>query len=425
MANYVLLDRIELNDAAASVTFDNIPQSGYTDLKVVISARNSINSDQLWVGYNSSTTGFTSRILYGNNATAQSTLFTNRYVGTGEASAMTANTFGNAELYIPNYAGSANKSVSADSVTEANSTTTNQNYQVLAAQLWSNTAPITSIQILGNSGSFVANSTFSLYGIAAVGTTPAIAPKADGGNVIGTDGTYWYHQFNTNGTFTPQVGLTCEVLVVGGGGPGGYYTAAAGGGAGGYRTATGLSITSSSAVTVGAGGPGTQSYVLGTNGTASVFSTISASGGGAGASNGTGIQAGRAGGSGGGGTNGGATGIGGAGNIGAYSPVEGYKGGDSTSWNASGGGSSAAGVAVTSSSNTASGGAGTSNSITGSAVTYAVGGTSFGSGVSIDKTPGAPNTGNGGQGGGSRTSAPSSYGSNGGSGVVIIRYPVN
>jgi len=36
--NYVLLDRIELNADAASVTFDNIPQSGYTDLKLVVSA---------------------------------------------------------------------------------------------------------------------------------------------------------------------------------------------------------------------------------------------------------------------------------------------------------------------------------------------------------------------------------------------------
>jgi hypothetical protein len=39
MANYVLLERIELNASAASVTFANIPQTGYTDLKVVLSAR--------------------------------------------------------------------------------------------------------------------------------------------------------------------------------------------------------------------------------------------------------------------------------------------------------------------------------------------------------------------------------------------------
>ena len=37
--NYVLLETIELSQSAASVTFDNIPQTGYTDLKIVMSAR--------------------------------------------------------------------------------------------------------------------------------------------------------------------------------------------------------------------------------------------------------------------------------------------------------------------------------------------------------------------------------------------------
>jgi len=38
-ANYVLLERIELNASAASVVFNNIPQSGYTDLKIEMSVR--------------------------------------------------------------------------------------------------------------------------------------------------------------------------------------------------------------------------------------------------------------------------------------------------------------------------------------------------------------------------------------------------
>ena len=37
--NHVLLETIELTQNAASVTFDNIPQTGYTDLKVVVSGR--------------------------------------------------------------------------------------------------------------------------------------------------------------------------------------------------------------------------------------------------------------------------------------------------------------------------------------------------------------------------------------------------
>jgi hypothetical protein len=35
------LRNVELTQSAASVTFDNIPQTGYTDLKVVMSARQS------------------------------------------------------------------------------------------------------------------------------------------------------------------------------------------------------------------------------------------------------------------------------------------------------------------------------------------------------------------------------------------------
>ena len=37
--NYVLLERIELNATVSSVSFNNIPQTGYTDLKVDMSVR--------------------------------------------------------------------------------------------------------------------------------------------------------------------------------------------------------------------------------------------------------------------------------------------------------------------------------------------------------------------------------------------------
>ena len=158
----------------------------------------------------------------------------------------TASTFDSIDLYIPNYTSSNNKSFSVDSVAENNSATVNQ--LDLIAGLWSQTAAITSITFTSyNAANFVANSTFSLYGLAALGTTPAIAPKASGGNIIDYDGTYWIHTFNTNGTFTPQTGLTCDYLVVAGGGGGGVDSRGAGGGAGGYRTSAGTSGANSSA----------------------------------------------------------------------------------------------------------------------------------------------------------------------------------
>jgi hypothetical protein len=56
--------------------------------------------------------------------------------------------------------------------------------------------------------SFVQYSTFYLYGVAALGTTPAIVPYATGGDTIMTDGTYWYHTFVSSGTFTPAKALS-------------------------------------------------------------------------------------------------------------------------------------------------------------------------------------------------------------------------
>jgi hypothetical protein len=75
----------------------------------------------------------------------------------------TANTFGNGEIYIPNYAGSTQKSVSADAVAENNSAT--YIYSALNAGLWTGTAAITSIKLLIPSYNFVQYSTAYLYGV--------------------------------------------------------------------------------------------------------------------------------------------------------------------------------------------------------------------------------------------------------------------
>ena len=89
--------------------------------------------------------------------------------------------------------------------------------------------------------------------------------------------------------FYNPVPPTVEYLVVAGGGGGGASSQrlAGGGGAGGYRTASGLAVTAGSpiTVTVGAGGAGgtlsNSSLTFGNNGSNSVFSTITSTGGGA------------------------------------------------------------------------------------------------------------------------------------------------
>ena len=248
-ANYVLLERIELNASAASVTFANIPQTGYTDLLVSVSSRSSTAgvSQAIYIKFNAITTGYTSRNLYGSGTAVASNSSADGYIGEmATGSTATTSAFGSGSIYIPNYAGSTNKSYSTDWVTENNATAA---YAGFTAGLMSNTAAITSITL---TSSFVQYSTFSLYGIAALGTTPAIAPKASGGNVIATDGTYWYHAFRTSGTFTPAVSLTADCLVIAGGG-GGFSSPSNGSGVGGAG---------------GAGGGGAGGKTKGTAGTA-------------------------------------------------------------------------------------------------------------------------------------------------------------
>ena len=453
-ANYVLLERIELNASASSVTFANIPQSGYTDLKVVVSARSSFSAaiEGLAVRFNGDTTSgnYTGKRLYGDGSNANSD--SSSYALFMDGATATASTFASIDLYIPNYLSSNSKSYSAEPAQENNTTTA---YLGLNAGRWSGTSAISSITFTSeNSANFVSGSTFSLYGLAAVGTTPVIAPKASGGNRIDYDGTYWIHTFTTTGAFVPAVGLTCDYLVVAGGGAGGFGAANVGGagGAGGMRctvTATGgggslesaIAVTSGTSytITVGAGGAGASSANDGTNGNDSIFSTITATGGGGGAgtSLGSGVaRAGKSGGSGGGASywNGG-TASGGA----ATPSGQGFKGGDITSSvnnnraGAGGGGAGVAGANVTVNGRGTAGGNGVATSISGTSTTYAGGGGGAGD---SPPTGYAGGTGGGGAGAwaGSATSGTTNTGGggggmndtgtsgSGGSGIVIIRY---
>jgi hypothetical protein len=287
-----------------------------------------------------------------------------------------------------------------------------------------------------------------------------------------TSGNFKIHSFTGPGTFSVTCGgnpagsnTVDYVVVAGGGGGGGSH--GAGGGAGGYREAIGNApdytaspLASSTAlavstqcypITVGAGGttgfPGPGGYGRGTSGANSIFSTITSTGGGGGA---TGCNSpdinGFPGGSGGGGSTVSPSSLGckGSGNTPPVSPPQGKNGGDGTSDQATyrdGGGGGGATVGGTSHPNPSSppdgnpGGAGTSSSITASPVTYAGGGggggsSNGGSGGSGGGGTGGTNgsgtagsgTANKGGGAGGAGGAASDRGGSGGSGVVVIRY---
>jgi hypothetical protein len=147
---------------AANIEFTSIPAT-YTDLVVFFSVRNSAGGIDVNIQFNSSTSNLSSKYLYGNGSSVAS--------GTGASSiemvgmtksTWTANTFGNVQVYIPNYASSNFKPVSVDSVNEQNAT---EAWEVITTGLWSNTSAITSLKLLPGTGNFVQYSTATLYGI--------------------------------------------------------------------------------------------------------------------------------------------------------------------------------------------------------------------------------------------------------------------
>ena len=258
--------------------------------------------------------------------------------------------------------------------------------------------------------------------------------------------------FTTTGTFNVPTGITAvDVLVVAGGG-GSCFHHCGGGGAGGliYRPAFTVTPGASIPVTVGDGAPVTPSQATAPRGQDSVFSTLTAKGGGGGNTDGNPSQ-------------GGPTGPGGSGAGAGYNPAHngqpgvatqpgqpgdsgtfgfGNPGGNgfytSPPTGAQGGGGGGAGGAGGNSgpNNSGAGGAGREYSISGSPVYYAGGGTGGahqnagsgsggiggggsrpGSGSGSVGQPGTANRGGGGGGGNDTSTNPG-----GGSGIVIVKY---
>jgi hypothetical protein len=144
------------------INFINIPQN-YTDLLVKCSIKGTPYDFNITFN-NTATTGYSDRVLYyvggiapGSNSSSNPRTPSNN---------VTANTFSNNEIYIPNYTSSNYKSVSIDGVSEENGVVSNGIY--LTAGLWSSTEPITSIRLLaGANNAFDQYSTAHLYGIKA------------------------------------------------------------------------------------------------------------------------------------------------------------------------------------------------------------------------------------------------------------------
>ena len=458
---YSAIQTYTMTGTTASVTFSNIPQN-FTDLKVVLSTRTTGSYVGSPAGYalgyqfNGSTSGYTAKeyMGYGTSSKAadnSTTISTNgaTWGRMGDASSIYSNattyTFANTDLYIPGYSTSG---IAKPAYTEAAIQSNDTSYSEItfAELMWTGTDPITSIAFTpSGSASFVTGSTFTLYGI---GT----GAKATGGTVVGS-GNYIYHTFLSTGSFIPTEQIkNAEVLVIGGGGGAASY-AGGGGGAGGLLGFKYQSLTAGTiyTCTVGSGGAssgvdvGTNIY--GSNGNNSQFGSLTAAigGGGGGGGSGSGTSPGRSGGSGGGGGGRSTSATGGAGTSG-----QGYAGGGNDPVNAyyGGGGGGAGGVGTTGNQSVVRGNVGGVGSATftdwgyatntgqnvGSVFYYAGGGGGYGDapgaaggygggGGGYVFAAGLVNTGGGG-GTCTNLSGAAAFGA-GGSGIVIVRYPVN
>jgi hypothetical protein len=170
MANtFELIASYTASGAVSSIDFSSIA-STWTDLVVRVSARTDRPNDAESIGVkfnNDASSIYSYRILYGvGSGTPSSTSGSaGSFLWGGETTGAnaTASTFGSTDIYIPNYAGSNNKSLSADLTSENNATGV---IQGLSAGLYSSISAINRITLSPGSGySFQQYSTAYLYGV--------------------------------------------------------------------------------------------------------------------------------------------------------------------------------------------------------------------------------------------------------------------
>jgi len=450
---YVKIGTITPNGTASDYAFINLPQN-YTDLVLVANIRGSKAATTCsLLAYGGTGDDNTSLLQSNENSVvaivgdgssvtnARTTSGTGLQLYAAPAASTTSGIF---KQYIINFMGYSNGTGYKSVITRTNGNTET----ALIIGSVRTTSPLKTVGVATyGDGNIASGSTLTLYGIKA-----AIVPKATGGDLIRTDGTYWYHIFNNSGVFSPRQTISTDILTVAGGGSGGSR-AGGGGGAGGLVYTASQSLTNSFGytVTVGAGGGRVVSMpsTRGNNGSnttvtgGSLSLTAAVGGGGGGVYPGTAGLTATTGGSGGGGgsilgsTSGaGAAGTAGQGNSGGNGASAAYHGGGGGGAGAAGsngdtgqGGNGGVGSSTYSSwgvgqnvSGTyylAGGGGGSGGSSSGGS-----GGGGAGSQSNSSATSATANTGGGGGGARNASDTYAVTSGNGGSGIVVMRYAV-
>jgi hypothetical protein len=166
MANtYKLISAVTVGSGGTTaINFTSIPQT-YTDLVLKLSLR--IASQDYLVKYNGTGSNYSATFLYGSGNGGAPSSFRSTvagYIGFTNDTASEANTFGNNEIYIPSYTVAQAKPINQLGAQERNINT--PTYLSETAQLWNNTAAITSIEVTNYTGGTIYEySTAYLYGI--------------------------------------------------------------------------------------------------------------------------------------------------------------------------------------------------------------------------------------------------------------------
>lgn len=157
---YVPIQTTTLGTSAASITLSSIPTT-YTDLVLVInpSSTSAGVNNEVQVGNGTVDTGsnYSTTQIYGDGTTPYSTRLANSsftYSGMAEPNATSV-------IQFMNYANTLTYKTFLSRGSGPSS------YVTAEASLWRNTAAINIIKLTGQSGSYGAGTTFTLYGIAA------------------------------------------------------------------------------------------------------------------------------------------------------------------------------------------------------------------------------------------------------------------
>ena len=158
-ATYTPIASITLGANAPSVTFSSIP-STYTDLVMTVATISSTTNYPYVVLNGDTGTNYSKTWLTGTGSAASSGRDTSTAISyiTANAASTTSSGF----ISIVHFMNYSNSTTNKTFLSRSNNAGSGVDLQV---NLWRNTSAITSVQILANTGTFSAGSTFNLYGI--------------------------------------------------------------------------------------------------------------------------------------------------------------------------------------------------------------------------------------------------------------------